>query len=266
MAYRLGGNQNSDFYTPEQLGQKQAKDKANDIAANDPSGGKLPEYQNSEGTAGFSTVFQPPGYQDALKTNLIAQVKQAKDFQNNIGSYSDQLYGDAQQSARKNLAQSIKQTKADFNRRGMLQSGGEVGSEYGQQAQTSAGLANTRNQINTGLQQTANNLQNNAFNTAANLAGTGVNTSGYQLQDLAQNIAQQQASTQAQQQIINSIFGAASSGAGAYFGSKGPSSPDNPGQYNPTSNISNGGYNGASVGNPNLNLSPMPSYYGVNYR
>lgn len=177
----------------------------------------LPEYSIDD--------YQIPGVQapakpDILKQYMNTQLDQAKQFRNNIPTYSNQLYGQTENTARQNLAQGIKNVQKDYNRRGLLRSGGRIGAEYGQRAQTESGLANAKVGINQGLNTAADQMEANAINTGYGYAGMQPDMTSMALQGQQNALAHSIANMNTQSQAFNNIFGGALGGLGYYLGGR----------------------------------------------
>lgn len=149
----------------------------------------------------------------------------ASDFRKNLPQYGQTLGNQFEQQSRQQLAGSLKSTDQDFNRRGLLYSGARIGNEAGQQAQNASDISAGKQQINSGLLNQANQLDQNALQTASGVAG--LNTGQYQVQvqqdvqSLANQISNLQASTQAQAGLMGGLSSVA--GLGLAYGINNPS-------------------------------------------
>ena len=180
-----------------------------------------PEYTNENFK--IPSVEVPSPYsqtQNNIQDVMNRQLKAAQDFRSNMPQYQKNLYNSYETGARSNLAKSIKDVQKDYNRRGLLRSGGRIGAEFGQRAQTEGDLANANLQIWQGLNQEANTLENNALNTAYTLAGSNPNLGSMATGANQAALSQALGNLQAQQSLYGGIFSGLGKGAGYLLGSR----------------------------------------------
>lgn len=210
----------------------------------DPSYGALPEYKpqptfnwndltHNPGGAGAAVLANNaaqsawnaqqqqgiPGVQTPTKNPLASQIynqqlQAANNYASQIPQMSDSIYNPAAATARQGLASTIRSNRNSYNSRGLLNSGGEQGSEAAATATTNQGLQSTRQSINQGLLSNANTLYGNAFSTATGNAQPGPETASTYLSGVQSAIGQQTG----QQQLTNSTIGGLASGVGAIGG------------------------------------------------
>jgi hypothetical protein len=169
----------------------------------DPSKGTLPEYWDG---GAVPTANYPEPNQDFSKI-LAKQMQQSGDFRSNFQQKSDSLYNPLAAQAKVGLANTIKDTRKNFNNRGLLYSGHRQGAESGARAQTAASLDQARSQINSGLLDQANGLDANAFGTAGAQAGLGAGLGASALNNLSQTVANGIYDDQVNGQLAGSIGG-----------------------------------------------------------
>lgn len=141
------------------------------------------------------------------------QQRQAKEFRQNLGSNKQAAYQGAENSARQQLAQNIGAVKRDFNRRGLLFSSLRQGGELGEQANTTAQLAQQRARIN------------EAMDTAANEYDKAALDSGLQINEMEMDYQQQLynralSNMMQRNQNMSSIGGAVGTGTGGYLANR----------------------------------------------
>lgn len=155
-------------------------------------------------------------------------IKSAKDYRQNLTSnvekQSDLAFQPIQAQAKRQLAQNIKDTRNDFNRRGLLHSGARASAEVGNQANMVTALNDYRSKLNQALygnaMNTANTLENNAINMDYLKAGIAPQL-GNTYTDQYQNILNQDInSANATSGLMGNIASGAASGIGYYAGRK----------------------------------------------
>lgn len=146
----------------------------------------LPEYAYKD----FQVpIAEYPGQSQALNTNLQSQLGAARDVKSNFNNQSDALYRDAATQSRSDLANNIKNVRANYNARGLLRSGGRQGAEYGAKAGAASDLQSQRSAINQALNNQMNTVQNNAINTGLLQAGLAPNFGASALNAQADSVA-----------------------------------------------------------------------------
>lgn len=165
------------------------------------------------------TPAQAPQVNENYQKILDEQKKTASDFRQNIPKYSTTLGNQYEAQARKNLAQSLKNTDRDFNKRGLLYSGMRLGNEAEQQGEAASNVAQGKQQINKGLLDQANQLDAGVLNTAAGIAGQGTQQGLYQGQMDIMNLKNQIQQEQMQSQAMGSLLGGIGTLGGAAIGS-----------------------------------------------
>jgi hypothetical protein len=186
---------------------------------------------------------QDPNITGALNN----QVGTANAYSNGQGQkLADQQYGQSANSARQQLAKTMKQTNADYNQRGLLRSGMAQTAQYGNQANYQNQLANNAQQIQSQMLQNQNQLNQNAVSTGGTIAGLGTNLGGMISQAAGSNIAQQGANNQMLQQGFNQFGSGAGSLAGTIaannWGGGGTTGTYSPLQLSGNNMYSPGGY------------------------
>lgn len=221
----------------------------------DPSKGLLPEYTTPNyQIPGAQIPTQNPKLTDTFNT----QNQQAKDYANNLGANSDQLYNSYATQARQQLAGTLGQVKNDYNSRGLLNSGVEAGAEANQIGATNANLDQTRSAINSNLLGNLNTMQGNAATTAGQIGQAGPSIAMPYLSGVASNIGAETAN----QGLLNSIYGSVGAAAGAAGGAglAGYMSSANP--YG-TNNLNLNNPNSTNVVTPDPNPYANPYGYGA---
>lgn len=183
------------------------------------------------------------GNQASIKAIMNRQLESARDFRNKQPAYEQSLYNQQESGARSNLAKSIKDTQKDFNRRGLLRSGGRIGAEYQKKAQTAGDLAAARYDINKQVGDQADQLENNAIATGYTYAGANPNLGASALAGNKAALDQALSNMQSQQSVYGNIAKAAGTGLGYYFGNNSSS---------PTAQTGTTGY----AGNTTVGRSP----------
>jgi hypothetical protein len=180
-------------------------------SGDDPSLGLLPEYTSDMRIPGAKV----PRANENLSRILNTQMQQARDYRARIPQMSDSLYNTAAGASSRQLAETLKGVRSDYNARGLYSSGRRLGAESSEKAGAAGRLADTRSSINQGLLSNADAMENNAFNTAGNIAGMGAGLGTAALSGVKTGIENDIASSQAQQ----SIFGGLGQGLGSLAGS-----------------------------------------------
>lgn len=160
----------------------------------------FPEYQFEEG-------FDIPGAtlpdeNPSLKAIQGQQQKYADQFKANIPAYSDQLGTLYSQQAKQGLKQGIQDTRASFNRRGLLNSGKRISEEYGKQAATTNDINNYRSNLNQTLLNQSDQLGMAPYQQGLSNAGLSTNLSNGMLQNLASMLSTQNLQNQSTGQLI----------------------------------------------------------------
>jgi hypothetical protein len=136
----------------------------------------------------------------------------ATSFNNNLPAYQQQLYTQADNSARNDLANKMNDVKYQANKRGLLYSGLKQGAEAGLQGQAAGGLANQRANINNTTQGQANDMTSQAV-------GLGINNRLLQNQMNQANYQGNMGNWQEQQQGMSKLAKGAGLLAGGIAGS-----------------------------------------------
>lgn len=123
-----------------------------------------------------------------IKDLQAQQVQQAQDFQNNLPGYQNELYNQADNSARNSMAQKLADVKSASNSRGLLYSGLKQGQESAVGGQTAADLSNQRAKINEQTQGISNQMNQNAIGS-----GLAMQRAQQQMADQNYQMASQQA-------------------------------------------------------------------------
>lgn len=131
-----------------------------------------------------------------MDSQMIARNKYKEDMPGKIKSDSDTLYNAYASGARRDLASKIKDTRGNFNSRGLLNSGMRAGAELGQKSQAASDMATKRRDINSSLLDKYTNnydqMTQNVLNTGYTYAGLTPNLGGsvldYQRGQLNNNI------------------------------------------------------------------------------
>lgn len=176
----------------------------------------MPEYDT-----GLSIPnTEVPQSNTGLAKTLQQQQKAYNDYRDNLPKIQKDLYSQYETPARQNLAQGIKQTQKDFNKRGLLNSGLRLGGEAKQKAGAEADMANARYNINQNTKNNLNTLQSGVVGTAYNMANANPNLGNASLGGLASSINQNISNQQMYGQISNQAGQLAGYGLGSYLGSK----------------------------------------------
>lgn len=179
-----------------------------------------PEYNQVDENPFQLPSAKLPGADTDLGNVYQQQRKVAKSYRDSIPQQSDEQYNSYSKGARMELAKSIKDTRADFNRRGLLRSGMRQGTELGKQANSVADLASARAKINAGLLDNADQLDTAAFNTAGNLAGQGAGLGDTATSGLKNWATNDLATAMNNQTMLGGLAQGVGSGLGGYFGSR----------------------------------------------
>lgn len=157
---------------------------------------------------------QYPAASKSLLDITTGQNKAADDYRANMGAAGDKLSSMYNNQARKTLAKSIKQTRNDFNRRGLLRSGLRMGAESSAKAGAASDMDNYRYNLNKQLLGNANQMDANALGSGllytGNAPGLGASALSGPANDLSNNISDMEAS----QKIYGGLFGGLGSGLG----------------------------------------------------
>lgn len=206
-----------------------------------PQIGSFPEYNPD--VSGFNIPSATLPQDDPRLLDLQTQQnKLAGQFRSNIPANSDQLTSQYAKQARQGLAGQIQNTRASFNRRGLLNSGKRVSSELGEQANTTNNINTYRSNLNNNLNNTANQMDFSTYDTGlmrAGLAPAGLGNSA--LGAASTNLNYQ---GQAQAALTNSLA-QAGQGIGTVLGNLSPN-----GQMGNVANKSQPLYGGGYVDQP----------------
>lgn len=165
----------------------------------------ITQEQNPERLTGVVPDAQMPAKSQALDALKQQQKQLADQFRSKIPEYSDTLYNKSAKNTKQQLAQSINQTRTDFNRRGLLNSGKRMSSELGARSNAANSLYQSRGDINNALLGQADSLENNYVNTGFAQAGLGAGLGAGALSSQQTDLQQQIAALQAQQQIYSGL-------------------------------------------------------------
>lgn len=159
-----------------------------------------------------------------MRVNTDNAAKYRASIPSSVKKDSDLLYSDYSKQARSGLAKDIKDTRASFNARGLLNSGMRAGAEMGAQANTQADLANFRANTNKSLldsrMNAANTMENNALNAGYAYAGSSPTLGAGALYGQGQDQANDIYNSRLQQQGIADAVGAGTSLAGTIYANK----------------------------------------------
>lgn len=163
--------------------------------------------------------------QQALAARAGQMTKQAEDYRKNLGNTQSTLFGGAQESQRKQLAQDIAGVRSQSAKRGLLHSGLRMGGEAAAQSNYASELQRQRSDINRQTEAQARQMEE-----AADDARMKAIDPGYQSFSRAQDASDrltglQERNFEQQQrdraQMFNAVGGAVGQIGGAYLGSRG---------------------------------------------
>lgn len=162
-----------------------------------------------------SYASSPAGREAKLRDELTDE---AKKFRSNIGNYANEQYSLLQQDADQALKEGIKNTRRNFNSRGLLYSGLRQGAEGDIRSQVASGLSGGRVQINKDLEDSASAKERQA-------ASVGLQSYGAALQSAENLYNAQLQNAILRRKALSSLGAGLGYAAGAYYGGK-SSSPD----------------------------------------
>lgn len=183
-----------------------------------------PEYSTRENFYSanpFSAEY--PTENKPLKETMNRQFKNAADYRSGIQKEQEAQFRPVEAQGRQQLAQGMRDTSRDFNRRGLMNSGKRIGAQQSQKYGTEAALNNARYNINQGVLGNADALEAGGITTGYNIAGSNPNLGGLAGSMLTNSTNQQIQNQQAQSQLYSSIFGTGAQLAG--YGLAGSSKP-----------------------------------------
>ncbi len=128
----------------------------------------LPEYNVPGFKIPDASVPQP---NQNLKDIIGRQLDISKQYEQNIPGMVNGQASTYNRQARSGLTQGIRQTRENFNQRGLLRSGQRQGAEYGLKDQAETDMANNRFNLNQNAVNNKNQLQQNAVNSGLLYAG-----------------------------------------------------------------------------------------------
>lgn len=149
-------------------------------------------------------------------SNLRNQITgEAQDFRKNLGSMADEQYGLLKEQTQEGLDQGLKQTRRNYNSRGLLYSGMRQGAEGSLRGEAASGLAQGRASINKGLEDAA-------FAKEAQAAAVGLENYK-EMQARAEELySAQVGATVAKLRAAQSLGQGLGQAGGYYYGSQSP--------------------------------------------
>ncbi len=194
--------------------------------------GETPQKPQGVSYPGKNTaLYSGPSDPNSIYQNQrVTAINYRKGLADSVKKDSDTLYGDYAADSRQALTQGIKDSRAGYNNRGLLNSGKRLSSEYGARAASQKDLASARYNINKSLLDSrtaaADQMENNQLNTGYAYAGGSPNL-GYALNNDSQNKLNQDITDyQGQQQLYAAAGNGLSNLATSMFSNKNKNSGD----------------------------------------
>lgn len=179
-----------------------------------------PEYEF--GGNGLIPGASKPGEPTRLNAILQSQRDRAAQFRQGVdsGDYLNKLYAPEERKAKLQLGEDLKQNTKNYNSRGLLRSGMQTRDAQKAAYGTKASLDAKRYEIQQNLLNQADEMENAPI--AGGFARAGLSPGQDNgLYNLGNSLKQDAASSAALNNMISSLFGGLSSGAGFYLGSRG---------------------------------------------
>lgn len=146
-----------------------------------------------------------PGKNQQLKNAMDQLGERARQFKYGMQGESDRMFNDYARQARQDLSKNIADTRASYNRRGLLHSGMRMGSELAAQANYQSALPAARYKMNQGLLGQLGDMENQYLQSGINFAGMQPNLGGQYINSAQRDVNNQIANLQAQQSIYNGL-------------------------------------------------------------
>ncbi len=198
------------FDTPSNAPKKQESDFVED----DPSGGKFNEYRTGGGSVPGTFKVPQLKYDDYLKNAVAARDK----FSANKSQIGQGLMDSYSDSSRRQLAETMRGVKNDFNSRGLLGSGLEYRGRMGAVSDANAALLAKRQEVNRGLLDTETGLNRNIYDIADMSVTPGADLAFPYLENVRSRIAQMYDDATAQNQAYAGIASGLAGGVGTAIG------------------------------------------------